>query len=406
MLIRARTVYPVVSPQIDNGAVRIENGQILEVGTFQDLSRTGDTIDDLGEVTLMPGLINAHCHLDYTDMAGLITPPASFLDWITAIIAIKGEWDYSDYARSWVNGAAQLLNSGVTTVADTEAVPEMLPDIANATSIRLHSFIELLSVRKLKPVAALLREADEWIRKSASVSDRFTGGLSPHALYSTSEELLRAAASGAHRLSIHVAESDHEDAMFRHAEGPMFNWLQRNGRDMSDCGGLSPVGRLKQLELLSDRLMAIHCNHLDDQDIEDLGNSGTHVIHCPRSHDYFGHAPFQLNKLTAARVNVCIGTDSLASVRGGGKPKPSLNLFSEIRQALDTHPALTPETAIRMVTIQPATALGRQTDLGSIRQGAKADLIAVPGSTPEEIVATKKPLAVMIDGSWVHSTSR
>ena len=90
MLIRARTVYPVVSPPIDNGAVRIENGQILEVGTFQDLSRTGDTIDDLGEVTLMPGLINAHCHLDYTDMAGLITPPASFLDWITAIIAIKG----------------------------------------------------------------------------------------------------------------------------------------------------------------------------------------------------------------------------------------------------------------------------------------------------------------------------
>ena len=402
MLLRARVVYPVTSPAIDDGTVTIENGQILEVGRFQDLSRTGREVTDLGDVTLLPGFVNAHCHLDYTDMAGLIAPPASFLDWINAIISIKADWDYSDYAQSWVRGAKQLLASGATTVADIEAVPELLPEVIKTTPLRVHSFIELISVRQRVTAASLVRNAIAQLHAIEAAPGHFTGGLSPHALYSTSEELLRQIRDYAGSLTIHVAESAPEDGMFRDATGAMFDWLQRNGRDMQDCGGTSPVRRLHQLGLLSDRLLAIHCNYIDDEDIRLLATSGAHVIHCPRSHDYFGHAAFRMADLRAAGVNISLATDSLASVRGGGSPKPMLNLFRELQYAMDTHKDLAPVQAIEMVTINPARALGRGHELGHIAPGARADLITVAGSDADSVVASTAPNAVMIDGRWAR----
>ena len=100
-----------------------------------------------GEVVLLPGLVNAHCHLDYTDMAGELPPPRTFTDWIPLITAAKTAWGYSDYARSWLRGAHMLLRNGTTTVADIEAMPDLLPELWDATPLRVFSFLEMTGIR-------------------------------------------------------------------------------------------------------------------------------------------------------------------------------------------------------------------------------------------------------------------
>src|SRR5580692_6218672 len=117
MILRARIILPVTAPPIEDGAVFIDGSQIRSVGPYQELRpHLRKKAVDLGEVVVLPGLINAHCHLDYTDMAGELPPTKTFTDWIAAILGAKSGWTYSDYARSWVRGAQQLLQSGTTTV--------------------------------------------------------------------------------------------------------------------------------------------------------------------------------------------------------------------------------------------------------------------------------------------------
>ena len=134
MILRARIVYPVAAPPIENGAVFIAGQKIRSVTTWKSLRpRLREKVLDLGDVVLLPGLVNAHCHLDYTEMAGEISPPKTFTDWIGAITVFRSAWGYSDYARSWLRGAHQLLKSGVTTVGDIESMPDLLPEVWEAT---------------------------------------------------------------------------------------------------------------------------------------------------------------------------------------------------------------------------------------------------------------------------------
>ena len=410
MILRARTVLPVAAPPISNGAVAVSGNQIDAVGPWSEIKSkfSGDELCDLGEVVLLPGLVNAHCHLDYTDMAGLWPPPRKFTDWIPRMLAAKAEWSYTDYASSWVQGAKMLLQSGVTTVADIECAPELLPEVWDSTPLRIISFLEMTGVRAKRDPAKIL---DEAIRKSDSLAHpRCAVALSPHAPYSTSLELLRLCARAARdrnlRLTTHVAESDLEYEMFAHARGEMFDWLRKNGRDNSDCGLGSPVQHLEQAGLLGKNFLAAHANYLDKEDIRLLARRKVSVVHCPRSHVYFRHHPFPLEKLQAAKVNLCLGTDSLATVTRAGKEKLSLNLFEEMRQMARVHPELPPQTILEMATLNGALALGRAGQIGELSPGAFADCIAIPfaGKIQDiyEAVAHHPSTisAGMIDGQW------
>jgi len=401
MLLRARHVYPVCSPPIEDGAVIIRDDTILEVGRFRDLSSQDPEQTDLGEVVLMPGLINAHCHLDYTRMAGMIPPPVDFVGWIEAIIALKADWDYSDYASSWLAGAGQLLNSGVTTVADMEAVPELIPEVWNATPLRVHSFIELINVRGRQTPEAQVEEALHRLREYPN--PRGGVGLSPHSLYSTNARLRALARDSGLPLAIHVAESAEEDQMFRQGAGRMHRWLSRNGRDMSDCDGRSPVRQLAEQGLLRPGTLAVHCNYLDADDIRTLAESGVSVVHCPNSHAYFDHAPFPAEALIQAGVNIALGTDSLASTLKQGGRKPALNLFDELRLFARAHPAIDPAYLIHTVTTHAARALGVGDTRGQLKSGAAADLIAFEAidAEPETLIhADPARLQSMIAGQW------
>ena len=407
--LRARFVLPISRPPIEDGAVCIAGNRIVGVRRWREVSGSiQGRVVDLGEVILLPGLVNAHCHLDYTRMAGQIAPPRVFTDWLKLITTSKSGWTYSDFGESWLAGARMLLRTGTTTVGDIEMAPELLPDAWSATPLRVISFLEMTGVRSRRSPAEIVREA---LGQIAALPDgRNRMGFSPHAPYSTTPDLLNLAAETARRnglrLVTHVAESELELEMFMHQRGPMFDWLAKSGRDMSDCGKGSPVQYLAGLGYLGENLLAAHANYLMPRDAELLGKHKVSVAHCPRSHAYFQHRRFPLAELDSAGVNVCLGTDSLASVYQTRKQAVELNLFDEMRALAGAMPELEPESILRMATVNGAHALGREGEIGELALGSLADMITIPyvGKKSDACLAAVhhqgNVAASMIDGQW------
>jgi cytosine/adenosine deaminase-related metal-dependent hydrolase len=158
--------------------------------------------------------------------------------------------------------------------------------------------------------------------------------------------------------------------------------------------------------LINSRLLAVHANYLTDEDVALLAAGGTHVVHCPRSHAYFDHAPFRFEALTAAGVNICLGTDSLATtLLDRGKP-PRLDMFAELRQFHRAHPGVSPDHVLRLATAHGAKALQMAGQAGELSPGALADLVAIPAAPGlseclEAVLNHTGPVAaVMTDGQW------
>ena len=200
----------------------------------------------------------------------------------------------------------------------------------------------------------------------------------------------------------HVAESREEWEMFRHARGELYDFMARLDRWMHDCHrGHTPLRHVLNYTALGVHWILAHMNELDESDFVLLASlprgERPSIVHCPGSHRYFRHAPFPMAKLLELGMNVCLGTDSLASAE-------SLSLFEELRSLAKTDPWLTPEQLLRTVTVNPARALHRRGQLGQLTPGALADLIAVPvsgslRSVHEEIVDNRRPIPwTMIDG--------
>jgi cytosine/adenosine deaminase-related metal-dependent hydrolase len=189
-------------------------------------------------------------------------------------------------------------------------------------------------------------------------------------------------------LSTHLAESREEMLMFCEGRGALYEFLKSIGRDMSDCGGKTPLasflGGARGYGGSPGWLVA-HLNELTAGDFALLETSvhNFHVVHCPRSHKYFGHSPFQFQRLQSLGVNICLGTDSLAS-------NEDLSLFGEMRAFQKAFPEVPSRDILSMVTRNPALALGKPDELGSIRPGSHADLIALPVNGPtlyDEIIS-------------------
>src|SRR5215470_14988664 len=314
MIVRARTVVTMDGAPIENGAVAISGNRIVDVGKFQAIkTRNSGELVDLGEQALLPGLINAHCHLDYTCLRGKIPPPKSFADWIRAINAEKAKLSPKDYIASINEGFAEAKRFGTTTMANLTAFPELISQISE--SIRTWWFAELIDVRAPARANELVDLAIE------SLGGAENWGLAPHALFTASKALYQRCEEIARQknflLTTHLAESREEMKMFREGAGPLYELLKSIGRPVTDCGTKMPLELF--LGTIGDRVLAkwiiAHLNELTKSDFELLERSKTqfHIVHSPRSHDYFGHSRFSFEPLRALGFNICLGTDSLAS---------------------------------------------------------------------------------------------
>jgi cytosine/adenosine deaminase-related metal-dependent hydrolase len=391
MILRARTVVTMDGPPIDNGTVVVSGNRIVDIGKFDEIKarHTGEIVD-LGEQALLPGLINAHCHLDYTCLRGKIPPQKSFADWIRAINTEKAKRSAKDYGASINDGFAEAKRFGTTTIANLTAFPDLIPQIR--PPIRTWWFAELIDVRAPERAKEIVDLAIESLRTARSPTAQKLG-LAPHALFTASKNLYGRCEEIARRenvlLTTHLAESREEMEMFREGSGPLYDFMKSIGRPMDDCGQGTPlerfVGRSGGASLRTEWIIA-HLNELAESDFELLKKSKIqfHVVHSPRSHQYFGHSRFPFKRLRALGLNICLGTDSLAS-------NQTLSLFDEMRAFQNEFPSVFSEEVLQMVTLNAARASRWENALGRIRSGFRADLISIPtsgeGDLFEEIVA-------------------
>src|SRR5205809_2443731 len=197
MILRARVVVTMDGAPIENGAVAISGNRIIDVGKFPEVSarHSGQEVLDLGEQALLPGLINAHCHLDYTCLRGKIPPRKCFADWIRAINAEKAKLLPQDYVASINEGFAEAKRFGTTTIANLTAFPELISRIQ--APIRTWWFAELIDVRSPKRANELVDLAVESLGRArpepvlSGVEGGAPGGLAPHALFPASKDLYR-----------------------------------------------------------------------------------------------------------------------------------------------------------------------------------------------------------------------
>jgi cytosine/adenosine deaminase-related metal-dependent hydrolase len=393
---RAKLVVPMGQPPIEDGAVAVEGDTIVGVGPASEVP--GD-LRDLGEVVLAPGLINAHCHLDYTNMLNQVEWRGSFIDWINELVALKQRLTESQYLASITAGIDQLRQSGTTTIVNIESMAALIDQVP-VSPLRVVWCLELIDLKRPNEADQILQEMLAFVEKHPGY--RF--GFSPHAPYSASGELYRLAARYARGrqmlLTTHLAESEEEDDMFRRGTGHMYDYFRRAKRDMSDCKRLGPVQLLHEMDVLSPSCLVAHANCLTPADVRLFAQTGAHVVHCPRSHRFFHRPTPLLESLMHAGVNVCLGTDSLAS-------NDRLDMFAEMQELAQSFPRWSAEEILMLATVNAARALNQPDKLGKITPGASADLIAVPLSGPivdpyEAVVFAEKPICFsMVAGKVV-----
>lgn len=385
--LRARYIFPIAGPPIADAAVTIAGGKIisLERQGARTTAHAGRSVD-LGNAAILPGLINAHTHLEFSDLAApLGRPGMPFADWIRAVVGHRRSRTDAERRAAVGRGLEESARCGTTLIGEI-ATPGWPADLyfdaaseadrpaakvrpATANRPAATVFLELLGL-SAERTTANAAAATEHARFPASV------GLSPHAPYTVRPDLVRHAAtlSRSHRipLAMHLAESPDEIELLQSGRGPLYKLL-------SDFGAWDPaaiprgIRPMDYLRLLSeaDRALVIHGNYLNREEIAFLAAHADRmtVVYCPRTHAYFAHPPYPLAALLAAGVSVALGTDSRAS-------NPDLNLLEELRFAA-AHNPIAPAELLKLATLGGAKALGREHDLGAIAPGKSADLTIV-----------------------------
>jgi cytosine/adenosine deaminase-related metal-dependent hydrolase len=406
----AKHLLPVASTPIQNGAVSVHDGRIVAVGRRRDVVKAhpGAEVRELGDAVIVPGFVNAHTHVELSFMNGEPAAGGAFMTWIRDLVARRATVDPAAAAEAASAAIESMVLRGTVAVGDIANGTWAAPLLARS-SLRGLAFHELFGFRAadaesiLDAAAGRLETIDAHPDVRAA-GDRFTTVLTPHAAHTTSHSLLkalggRAVASG-EVLSIHVAESEEETQLLRDGTGPFKDFLIE--RDAWEPGwkapGLTPVEYLDRLGVLTSRTLAVHCVHIDHQDLSRLQARGVTVVTCPRSNQRLGVGKAPVPKLLASGIPIALGTDSLASA-------PDVDVFTEIAHLRQEHPGLSPASALRIATLNGARALGMGDDLGSIEAGKRASLVVVglndPNDEPLEAVTwSSENVAPLLEAAW------
>ncbi|HID22771.1 MAG TPA: hypothetical protein EYP14_10275, partial [Planctomycetaceae bacterium] len=314
----ARWIFPVSGPPIENGTLIASDGVIEDVWPSQDARAL-----DLGPVALIPGLVNAHTHLEFSDLnAPLAAPGCNFFEWIPFVVAYRLRRSLagaSAVRRALERGLRECHGTATAVVADivtTEYEPAQFPGPRS----QLVLFRELYTLRP-KQISPQLELARRHLERFGPASEGIAavGGLSPHAPYTVHPELFEKLIELARRhrapVAMHLAETEAERELLECGTGPCVELLRRFGLWKANLfeRGVTILDYLRKLAE-TERALVIHGNYLNNDDIAFLADH-PHlcVVYCPRSHAYFGHRPHRWQQMLDQGVSVAIGTDSRAS---------------------------------------------------------------------------------------------
>ncbi|MBE7506534.1 MAG: amidohydrolase family protein [Planctomycetia bacterium] len=403
--IRSRWICPIDRPPIEDGLIGIAGGRIVAVGRAGEVE--ADSNEDIGDAILIPGLINAHTHLELGWCRGLISPRPLW-EWFDELIRLNRLPEAgANRSRSIAHGAAESLAAGVTCVADISRTGASA-EILRGTPIRSRCYVELISEAATLPNSAATLET----RLSGLLpadGTRFQLGISPHAPYSVSEADLSGCAEVAARLDLplmmHLLETTEERDWYGQGGGAVDDYLTRHNLKRSKTNApQDAIELLAQTGILARAPLLAHVNYVSDDQIRRIREAGASVVWCPRTHDYFGHETHRWCDMIAAGINVCFGTDSLASA-------PSLSIIEELRHVARSSPGTSASTLLECATIRAAVALQLDSVIGSLSIGKDADMSSFQWTADGDAEPAKNLIhsgksveKIWIRGESIHQT--
>ncbi|MEW4487437.1 amidohydrolase family protein [Thalassoglobus sp. JC818] len=400
---RCRWFYPGDSPPLSDISFSV-SGQRIE-----DIAAGDAEASDLGNVAVIPGLINAHTHLEFSSRSTPLEPLRSFCDWIRGVIRWKiSQPDQNHPVIS--QGLAESVRSGSTVVGEIATrdwrTERDWSEIDSPQHVVM--FREFLGL-DLSSISASLDIAEKFL--SAESPPHIRAAISPHAPYSTHPELIARLAQLAEShnvpLAFHLAESPEEIELLRNGTGPFKKMLSDLNIDSGNifASRKTPIDYLKLVDV-SSPVLVIHGNYLSDEEFEFLSKrENFSVVYCPRTHASMqtGQHPWQ--QMIERGIKVAIGTDSRAS-------NPDLSVFKELAFIHSKNPNTASSSLLRLATVNAAQALG-QHDSGRLTAGGIASLCVVPlseasGSDPERHLFDdpNSELGVMQHGEWIVPVNR
>jgi cytosine/adenosine deaminase-related metal-dependent hydrolase len=409
---RADWLFTGASEPIRDGLLCVDRGRIQYAGPRLDQTYNVDFQQGL----IIPGLVNAHTHLDLGELRKLGTyenrTGESFTGWLQEVIQYRRQSTPEGRAQAIRAGIHESLSSGTTLLADIAVDGESLLSLQQAP-LRSVIYLELLGLAD-ETVLSILRTAETWLQKGAADGSHWTDnhyqahtaklGLSPHAPYSIHRDALKSigqlAGQASAPLAMHVAETPEELQLIEQRQGPFREFLQGLGvwHPENLPGSLEEViGTSAQ----SPWPLLIHGNCLQSEHINKLPAHAS-VVYCPRTHARFSQHPHPYAAMLDCGINVALGTDSLAS-------SADLSVLNEARflWQRDRH-RLAPSTLLAMATVHGATALGCADLLGTLAVGKYADFVVLRSSDPSRDPwkqlweNTTDPAAVFLGGERIN----
>lgn len=371
---RARWLIPVGSAPIEDGVLGVVGERIEYVGPAAG-APPGQEVD-FGEAILLPGLVNAHTHLELTVMRGSLEE-LEFPDWIDKLRASRNEILTDamllDSAR---HGIAEGLLAGITTYADTCASGVVLPAMLEM-GVRGIMYQEVFGPAPERRTGAMeeLRARMDGARPSAN-SPLVRVGVSPHAPYTVSDELYgdvaRYAREAALPTAVHVAESAAESDLVNRGAGTLAARLSARGI-ATPVRARSPIALLDSVGALGADTLLIHCVHVDEDDLAIMAARGCAVAHCPVSNAKLGHGIAPLTEMVGAGLAVGLGSDSVASNNRMHMLEEARTAVLQQRARLLSHDAVPAAQALELATIGGARALRLDGRVGTLEPGKDAD---------------------------------
>lgn len=369
-------ILPVSTAPIPQGALVTDGQRIVAVGAQSELLTQFPTATQtaLGQAVLMPGLVNAHTHLELSVMRNSIPDGLSFSEWAYRVITSRAKFSDQAISSACNQAAVEMKSHGTLAVGDIANHVPISRDILSRENLLTQIFHELTG---LADHLAEERFSEFHRRLDGPRQSDVRESLAAHALYSVSPRLAqmidRDNRASNRRTSIHLAESLDEVSLLETGEGAMKSMIQTLGRwdESWRAPACSPVEYASRLGLLGPDTLCVHGVHVSDHDIEILRNAGAAVCLCPRSNRKIRvgkTAP--VRKYLQAGVPLALGTDSLAS-------NDDLNLWNEARALRSEEPSVTPTELICIMTLGGASALGMENRIGTLETGKDARFIAV-----------------------------
>ena len=374
---------------IGAGAVAVRDGAIAAAGPQHDVLRdSGDAeLRDLGDAIVMPGLVNAHTHLELSYMGSDRPPGGDYLGWLEGLLERRAVEDPVAARRAADRACDALIARGTVAVGDV-CNDTWIADVWKDRPVRGVLFHELLWLDDGGSEQRLEAAREHITACPAPAGWRWSAV--PHAPHTTSLALMRALAEHAKRervpLSIHLAESAGEAALLANGGGPFREFFERRGflGAAFEAPRCTPLERIEAAGIPGPGALLIHVVHLTADEIARLGQSVATVVTCPRSNAYLGVGVAPVPALLDAGAKLALGTDSLAST-------PDLDLFAEMAALRRAHPGLDPAVVVHAATLGGAEALGLGDWFGTIEPGKSGRLTVVPfsgGGDPYEYLCT------------------